>query len=222
MYPNFYPICFTDIKLPTVKLNITETRKTLWGKTKAAFQYIHHHHKNDQAWYLKADDDTYVILENLRYFLSNYNTNEAWYFGCNYRRFVQAGYMSGGAGYVISQAALNRFVQEGLEGPSKVCKTDSKGSEDLELGLCLEKLKVQAGDSRDYFGRLRFFPVKPAVLLQPGYFEKDYWLYDYLMYPFSTVRFSFILALKQIWNQSTTASLSETVKKLERMRPDCD
>ena len=30
---------------------------------------------------MKADDDTYVIIESLRYFLSNEDTNEPVYFG---------------------------------------------------------------------------------------------------------------------------------------------
>lgn len=36
--------------------------------------------------------------------------NEPIYFGCRFKPFVKQGYMSGGAGYVLSKEAVRRFV----------------------------------------------------------------------------------------------------------------
>lgn len=31
--------------MPSIDLKVLESRKTLWGKTKAAFKYIYEHHR---------------------------------------------------------------------------------------------------------------------------------------------------------------------------------
>ena len=101
----------SDSDLPTVRLNVSEGRDSLWAKTKSAFSYVYHHHLDEFDWFVKADDDTYMIIENLRYMLKNQNSSQPVYFGRKFRPYVKQGYMSGGAGYVLSKEAVKRFVE---------------------------------------------------------------------------------------------------------------
>ncbi|WAQ93697.1 C1GLT-like protein [Mya arenaria] len=55
-----------DDSLPTVVLPVTESRDTLWKKTKLAFKHVYENYLDKADWFMKADDDTYVIVENLR------------------------------------------------------------------------------------------------------------------------------------------------------------
>lgn len=50
-----------DLELGSIALPVKEGRNTLWDKTKIAFQYVYKHHFDDADWFLKADDDKWVI-----------------------------------------------------------------------------------------------------------------------------------------------------------------
>lgn len=58
-----------DSELGSVDLKVAEGRSALWSKTRAAFLYIYKHHLDDAEWFVKADDDTYMIMENMRYMI---------------------------------------------------------------------------------------------------------------------------------------------------------
>lgn len=170
----------SDPLLDSVPLPVKEGRDNLWAKTKEAFKYIYQHHLDDADWFIKADDDTYVVLENLRYMLYPYSPSIPIYFGCKFKPFVKQGYMSGGAGYVLSKTAVKRFVEEAI--PNKNCRQDNDGAEDVEMGKCMELVKVLAGDSRDSLGRGRFFPFVPEHHLIPNHVDKNFWYWKYIYY----------------------------------------
>ncbi|KAI9554896.1 hypothetical protein GHT06_020174 [Daphnia sinensis] len=171
-----------DKSLPSVALPVGEGRENLWGKTREAYRHVWENYRDEADWFMKADDDTYVVLENLRYMLSPYNASEPIAFGHKFKPFVKQGYFSGGAGYVLSKEATRRFVEEGLTNPKK-CREDPGGAEDVEMGKCLANLNIKAGDSRDSYGRGRFFPFVPEHHLIPGHVTKDFWFWQYIYYP---------------------------------------
>ena len=173
----------SDSSLPAIGLFAPEGRDYLWGKTKAALKYIHNYHLNDADWFLKADDDTYVIVENLQSFLHGQNPAEPVHFGRRFKADNPNGFMSGGAGYVLSKEALVRFIRDAL--PHRhLCKWGHKGMEDIELGQCLDNVGVYAGDSRDHFGGERFHPFTPEDHLIPGWIKHNHdWFYILNFYP---------------------------------------
>lgn len=65
--------------LPTEK-----DRDKPWGKTKEALAYLAKHHINDADWFLRADDNSFMVMENLRYMLYPYPSNSPLYFHSNF------------------------------------------------------------------------------------------------------------------------------------------
>ncbi|KAI4896540.1 hypothetical protein NFI96_034132, partial [Prochilodus magdalenae] len=163
---------------PAIGLGTGEGRDQLYWKTIRAFHYALKHHGEEADWFLKADDDTFVVVDNLRWILSNYSSEEPIYFGKRFKPYAKQGYMSGGAGYVLSKEALRRFV-EGFS--TKVC-THTTSVEDLALGQCMEKMGVLAGDSRDNLHRETFHPFVPEHHLT-GRFSRSFWYWNYCYYP---------------------------------------
>ncbi|XP_030386717.1 glycoprotein-N-acetylgalactosamine 3-beta-galactosyltransferase 1 [Scaptodrosophila lebanonensis] len=173
-----------DDELETIVLTKPDKYEVLWGKTKEAFTYLYEHKRHEADWFMKADDDTFVFVENLRYMLYPYSPDIPIYFGFNYKLFPKpkekAVYMSGGSGYVLSREALRLFV-EGLNDTSK-CREQDDQAEDIEAGICLRNVGVLAGDSRDARLRNRFSPMTPFSTLMSHYYGMDFWYFKYAFY----------------------------------------
>ncbi|VDK88649.1 unnamed protein product [Dibothriocephalus latus] len=99
--------------------------------------------------------------------------------------FVKQGYASGGAGYVISRAAL-KLIAEGMMQNVKGCQPRG-GPEDVNLGACAEQVGVKFVASLDSHGKETFHPFSPGHMIDKKTIENSAWIHSYNMYPVVTV-----------------------------------
>lgn len=119
-----------DSEIGSIALpNMKEKKNHLWSKTKKSFELINKEYLKEYDWILKADDDTYMVMENVRELLSQYNPETSLYFG---HRMISNrsidGFMQGGA-YILSRKAVQKFVKT-----NKNCRKKDGWAEDLYMG----------------------------------------------------------------------------------------
>lgn len=168
--------------LPIVAMKLIEDRDNLWDKTQAAFIYIYEHHLKDFDFFLKADDDSYIVVENLRHFLRHTRPTNPVFAGRRFRPYTKNGYMSGGGSYVLSRAAVQLLVELAFRTENTFCRKHG-GAEDVNMGQCLENVGVGVLDSIDQHGRERFHPFDPASHIDYASWPKDFWLWKYNYHP---------------------------------------
>lgn len=149
-------------EIPTIKLDVPQGREHLADKSFAVLKYLFKHYHDKADWFFKADDDTYVIVDNLRHFLGKQNTNGHFYYGEVFDRKKQGVYNSGGAGYALGKEGLKRIALYSED----VDACHQAESEDVRVGVCLKTLGIDVGKATDSFGRPIFNWNKPISIIQ--------------------------------------------------------
>ncbi|CAL8105616.1 unnamed protein product [Calicophoron daubneyi] len=132
-----------DQILHSVNLNLTlnESRQHLWSKMRAILRYVYQY-RNDFDFFVKADDDTYILPENLRHALAGINSEEKLMLGYPFTHIVRDGHLSGGAGYVFTRAGFKALVEESLD-RHPACPTYDEDKEDVKVSICAYAVGVK-------------------------------------------------------------------------------
>ncbi|XP_050396013.1 glycoprotein-N-acetylgalactosamine 3-beta-galactosyltransferase 1 isoform X2 [Patella vulgata] len=156
----------TSLQGDILTLKVPNGRSHLTAKSVQALKFIHSHFLMSYDWFLKADDDTYIVMENLKFLLSHYSSNAPVYVGHLFKKYSNYGYMSGGAGYVLSRRALRKLVKHGYRSSGK-CRNDGN-DEDVDIGHCLQAVNVSVHNTVDKFGRESFHPFSGLAHVNGG------------------------------------------------------
>jgi len=143
-------------------------------------------------WILKVEINTFVIMENLRYFVSSLDPAIPFYFGHTLSSTWGTSYNSAAAGILMSRGALVQ-LQKALA--KRVCADDGTSSSDIELGSCLAKISIYPQDTRDGNGHARFLPFDLQTHLLKKHSSWFSFLWGKSKYPVKEVIINFELWL---------------------------
>ena len=153
--------------LQVIELVGTRGREKLWEKVKRGMVSVAQSYNGTFDFLLKADDDTYVVVDNLRNLISRMDPSEEFIFG-HKQNDQGVSYLSGGSGYVMSSSAFNHIVTDGFrkDGPQQCILPHAEGdevkvypNEDLQMGKCAQLLNINLYNS-EINGQSTFFPFK--------------------------------------------------------------
>lgn len=161
----------------------------IWQKLRSMYSYIHENFLLDYDYFHFCGDDVYLIVDNLREYLSDKDPDEPFFGGGIYFPMRQWGlegmnatdpianfFAGGGPGYTLSRGALDRFVREALSS----CYPDRmRATEDLYITLCLRRIGIPLADTRDGLRKDRYHHYDPQQVGIEGQFKKMEKFYNY-------------------------------------------
>lgn len=199
----------TNITLGTINLTHVgpETYSNIWNKVRSIWFYIYEYYRNDYDIFHLSGDDTFLVVENLRYFISNiYKENDKLsissypyplYLGELFPIQAKAYNLSnvpngsmfcgGGSGYTINRHTLEKLIQVL---PTCLHDISMMPSEDTFIGYCLLQANITPNSTLDRYNQ-QMYHGRHVQYIYDGYNPaKNAWhkvIYDfYNSYYFNT------------------------------------
>jgi len=145
---------------------------------------------NDTDWFMKCDDDLYVVFSNLLLHLCRYDPSTPAYIGSTIHGtfgHLPKGYNSGGAGYLLNAEATKKLMNEGITKFPQNCKTNSVGGwEDVDMGDCMKALNIFPAEVKNSLMQLSFHSDNPLRLLRGILQESD----DHGLEPYYSMKYN--------------------------------
>jgi glycoprotein-N-acetylgalactosamine 3-beta-galactosyltransferase len=150
---------------------------------------------SDFDWLLKTNDNTYVVMENLRWLLYQYESEWPLIIG---QRYLSEDYMIGA--YALSQRAFTRLIEKALT-REEIC-SESGDDGDKELSKCLQHVNVLQIDALDDEGKGMFFSNSPEAILFPEKTDENYdkWFWHKLTQGPNNCCSDRLIAIQNVYN----------------------
>ena len=118
----------------TVPLDVPEGKEHLTDKMYAALNYSYEKYKNVADFYVKLDDDVFLVWENFMVLVREFDPNNLIYFG---RKDDPKLSKAGGTGYFLSKAAVPLMFGNGSACLRDFARNFTSTWEDMTIGNCL-------------------------------------------------------------------------------------
>jgi len=139
----------------------------LWTLTHNAWTYAYERLRDEYDWFFKVDDDSYVLVENLRAAVAQLDPREPHFLG--HTLWATGKPVNAGAGYVLSRGGLDALAPALPSSPRyagrarhRKCTPTGTWAEDGKFSTCLRSLGIQPDDSRDAARRETFMNLDPS------------------------------------------------------------
>ena len=158
-----------DYDLQTYQFFPASGRKYISFKMYRAWIYVYknfiskekEYPENEYHWFVKGDDDTFIIVENLRKHLARLDPSEPHYMGHPFSKndsIYHRHYISG-ALEILSKESVRRLVERAMP-YTDLCPTPKLwANEDAFLGYCLGSIGIKPNGLFDEIGRNRFMAL---------------------------------------------------------------
>jgi len=186
-----------DPTLPNIKDVVILKETTSWTQLQEAMNYVYRKHSDDFDWILKANDNSYVVMENLRHLLYQYDTDWPLIIG---QRFLAEDYMNGV--FALSRRATIRLIADAF--PNKeFCGSEYWHNGDIAIAQCCQRLNILKVDGIDNTGRGQFFQNGPDQALLPERQSEDFdqWYLHKLKQGLNNCCSDRLVAIQGIYNE---------------------
>uniref|UniRef100_A0A0N4Z0V2 N-acetylgalactosaminide beta-1,3-galactosyltransferase n=1 Tax=Parastrongyloides trichosuri TaxID=131310 RepID=A0A0N4Z0V2_PARTI len=158
-----------DEKTNTIKTCDSNLHDDSFCKAKNTFKYVWKKYGSKYDWYAKFDDETYVIMENLRGYLINRNPNDPKFYGQRMNipsdEFLESmNYKNIGSGYLMSRSAMKLLVEKGFKDK---CKNIPQSPDYVAVGKCFENLGITKSRTFESSTKYPFYPFTVPTTFNP-------------------------------------------------------